>query len=81
MRSTVTGATMMLINVFAIAIGNLAAGAVSDRMAATGSTVALTTVLIATDVLVALSLWFFWRAAGSGDERLGAAVDNAILAH
>jgi predicted MFS family arabinose efflux permease len=81
MRSTITGAVMMLINVFAIAIGNLAVGAVSDRLAANGSTVALTTVLIATDVLVALSLWFFWRAANSGDERLGAAADKSVFAH
>ena len=42
MRSTITGSTMMLINVFAIAIGNVAVGAVSDRMTATGSTVGLT---------------------------------------
>lgn len=81
MRSTVTGATMMLINVFAIALGNLAVGAVSDRLAAQGSTVALTTVLIATDVLVALSLWFFWRASASGDARLGMKVEGAVAAH
>jgi predicted MFS family arabinose efflux permease len=52
MRSTVTGFAMMLINVFAVAIGNAAAGAVSDRLAAAGSAHPLTTVLIATDLIV-----------------------------
>ncbi len=81
MRSTITGATMMLINVFAIAIGNLAVGAVSDALVANGSTVGLTTALIGTDALVGLSLWFFWRAARSGDPRLGDARDGSIAAH
>jgi predicted MFS family arabinose efflux permease len=82
MRSTITGATMMLINVFAIAIGNLAVGAVSDRMAANGSTVALTGVLLTTDLLVGLSLWYFWRASRSGDLHLADAIDKtAIPAH
>lgn len=81
MRSTITGATMMLINVFAIAIGNLAVGAVSDALVANGSTVGLTTALIGTDALVGLSLWFFWRAARSGDPRLGDARDASAVAH
>ena len=82
MRSTVTGATMMLINVFAVAIGNLAVGAVSDRLTATGSAVGLTVALVATDVLVACSLWFFWRASRSGDAHLADAVDkNAVPVH
>ena len=80
MRSTITGATMMLINVFAIAIGNVAVGAVSDRLAASGSASGLGTALIGTDVLVALSLWFFWRAARSGDARLGTAADKSFVA-
>ncbi|MBP6777351.1 MAG: MFS transporter [Piscinibacter sp.] len=63
MRSTVTGLTMLLINVFAIAIGNLMVGAVSDRMTAAGSTSALTVVLLATDALVIGSALFFALAA------------------
>jgi len=63
MRSTVTGFAMMLINVFAVAIGNAAAGAVSDRLAAAGSTHPLTTVLIATDVIVMAGAVFFALAA------------------
>jgi predicted MFS family arabinose efflux permease len=63
MRSTVTGLTMLLINVFAIAIGNVLVGAVSDRMNQAGSTNALTTVLLATDVLVISAAVFFALAA------------------
>ena len=63
MRSTVTGVTMMLINVFAIAIGNLLVGAASDRLAATGWPAPLTTILLATDVLVLVSAAFFVVAA------------------
>jgi predicted MFS family arabinose efflux permease len=63
MRSTVTGFTMLLINVFAIAIGNLAVGTVSDSMTAAGSTHALTAVLLATDVLVMGAALFFILAA------------------
>ncbi|TXH87781.1 MAG: MFS transporter [Rhodoferax sp.] len=81
MRSTITGATMMLINVFAIAIGNLAVGAISDRLTASGSSFGLSTALIGTDVLVMLSLWFFWRAASSGDSRLADARDKSVVMH
>lgn len=81
MRSTITGATMMLINVFAIAIGNLAVGAVSDRLTAQGSSLGLTTALVGTDVLVLLSLWFFWRAAYSGDTRLATERDKMAVVH
>ena len=63
MRSTVTGATMLLINVFAIAIGNLAVGSISDRMTAAGSSNALTIVLLATDILVATAALFYAMAA------------------
>ena len=63
MRSTVTGFTMMVINVFAVAIGNAAAGAVSDRLAAAGSTHPLTTVLIGTDLIVIAGAVFFALAA------------------
>ena len=63
MRSTVTGMTMLLINVFAIAIGNLVAGAVSDRMSAAGAVHALTYVLLATDILVMAAALFYALAA------------------
>jgi predicted MFS family arabinose efflux permease len=63
MRSTVTGFTMLLINVFAIAIGNLLVGGVSDRMAAAGSGHALTYVLLATDLLVVAGAAFYALAA------------------
>ena len=63
MRSTVTGMTMLLINVFAIAIGNLVVGGVSDRLAAAGAGHALTYVLLATDVLVITAAVFYALAA------------------
>jgi spore maturation protein SpmA len=63
LRSTVTGFTMLLINVFAIAIGNVTVGAVSDHLSANGSASALTTVLLATDVLAIASIVFFALAA------------------
>ena len=81
MRSTIVGTNMMLINVFAIAIGNVAIGALSDQLSLAGHMAALTTVLLTTDVLVALSLWFFWRAANSGDKRMNTIVNDAVLAH
>jgi penicillin-binding protein 1C len=65
MRSTVTGFTMLAINLFAIAIGNALAGAAGDRLAAAGSPGALTTVLIGTDVL-ALSAAIFFALAARG---------------
>jgi predicted MFS family arabinose efflux permease len=65
MRSTVTGVTMLLINVLAIAIGNLVAGAVSDHLAAAGSASPLTLVLLSTDVFaVAAGLFFAMAARG-----------------
>ncbi len=63
MRSTVTGTTMLLINVFAIALGNLAVGAVSDRLSAAGSSHSLTFVLLATDVLAIAGAPFYLLAA------------------
>jgi predicted MFS family arabinose efflux permease len=63
MRSTVTGVTMLLINVFAIAIGNLAAGAISDRLAAAGSPAPLTIVLLGTDAFAVMAGVFFAFAA------------------
>jgi predicted MFS family arabinose efflux permease len=63
MRSTVTGVTMMLINVLAVAIGNLAAGAASDHLAAAGFATPLTVVLLATDLFAVLAGVFFAIAA------------------
>lgn len=78
MRSTVTGFTMLAINVFAIAIGNAVAGAVSDRLAAAGSTHALTTVLLATDVLAISAALFFVLAARGPRLELSA---TPVIAH
>jgi predicted MFS family arabinose efflux permease len=63
MRSTVVGVTMMLINVFAIALGNLAVGALSDHLATAGSSHALTTILLGTDILVLTAAIPFAMAA------------------
>jgi hypothetical protein len=51
LRATVTGCTMLLLNIFAISLGNFAVGAFSDRFSAMGSGNALTAMLLATDVL------------------------------
>ena len=77
MRSTVTGVTMLLLNIFAIAIGNLAVGAVSDRMVAAGSTNALTIVLLATDIMAISAAMFFTLAARG---RVLQAMPAAVLA-
>jgi len=79
MRSTVTGFTMLLINVFAIAIGNLAVGAVSDRLFAAGSTQGLTTVLLATDLLAIAGAVFFALAARG--PRVAVAQPRGLPAH
>lgn len=78
-RSTVTGFTMLLINVFAIAIGNLAVGAVSDRMSAAGASNGLTLSLLATDILAISAAMFFARAARGA--RLAAAPTGIVAAH
>jgi predicted MFS family arabinose efflux permease len=81
MWATTTGLTMLGINVFAIAIGNLVAGATVDHLRATGAGAPLTTVLLVLNCLVGLSLLFFWRVARSGDERLRAERDTSVVAH
>ena len=63
MRSTVTGFTMLSINVFAIALGHSLVGGLSDRLATAGSTHSLTTVLLATDILAIAGAVFFALAA------------------
>jgi predicted MFS family arabinose efflux permease len=79
MRSTVTGFTMLAINVLAIAFGNVAVGAVSDRMTAAGSTNVLTTVLLATDILV-ISAAILFALAARGPKLL-AAPSGVVVAH
>ncbi|HEX7156500.1 MAG TPA: MFS transporter [Burkholderiaceae bacterium] len=75
MRSTVAGSTMLLINVFAIAIGNAAVGAAIDHLTAQGAAAPMTTVLVATDMAAAVSLVFFVLAARRlrSSQRLGLA--------
>ncbi|MDF3838694.1 MFS transporter [Cupriavidus basilensis] len=63
MRSTVSGFTMLCINVFAIAIGTVAVGAATDYLIANGTTAPLTRVLLTTDALAMASALFFALAA------------------
>ncbi|MES2016921.1 MAG: MFS transporter [Pseudomonadota bacterium] len=69
MRSTISGLTMMIINVFAIAIGNLAVGLASDYLRAHGASAPLTSVLLVTDMLVIVSAIFFALAARAQRDR------------
>ena len=78
MRSTITGITMLLINVFAIAVGNLVVGAISDRMHAAGAGHALTYVLLGTDILV-IAAALFYASAGRGPR--AAAAPGGVPAH
>jgi predicted MFS family arabinose efflux permease len=73
LRSTVTGATMLLINLLAIAAGNLAAGAASTRLAAAGWAEPLTVVLLVTDGAALLAAAFFLAAARGPRLQAGAA--------
>lgn len=56
MRSTISGFTMMLINVFAIALGNFTVGLLSDRLASAGAHAPLTFTLLGTDVIACCAL-------------------------
>ncbi|MFA8447874.1 MFS transporter [Ralstonia wenshanensis] len=66
MRGTISGLSMLLINVFAITLGNLAVGLISDRLARSGAPAPLTFVLLGTDVLAILSGVCFLVAARVG---------------
>jgi|UniRef100_C6BMA5 predicted MFS family arabinose efflux permease len=66
MRATISGFSMLLINVFAITLGNLAVGLLSDRLARTGASAPLTFVLLGTDVLAVMSGMCFLVAARVG---------------
>lgn len=63
MRSTMTGLTMALINIVALALGTVVAGAAVDRLAGSGNGQALTVVLLATDVVALCAGLLFWLAA------------------
>ncbi|SAL64460.1 MFS transporter [Caballeronia humi] len=63
MRSTISGFTMLCINVFAIAIGNLVVGMAVDYLHESGITAPLTGVLLATDAVAITSALFFALAA------------------
>ncbi|WP_246530440.1 MFS transporter [Paraburkholderia podalyriae] len=76
MRSTVFGFTMLSINVFAFAIGNVVVGMVADHFIKAGATAPLTGVLIATDVLAISSALFFALAARATGRQRAAAMKN-----
>ncbi|MBP0625175.1 MFS transporter [Cupriavidus consociatus] len=63
MRSTISGFTMLCINVFALATGTVVVGAATDYLIANGVTVPLTRVLLTTDALAISSALFFALAA------------------
>ncbi|MDH6146750.1 MULTISPECIES: MFS transporter [Paraburkholderia] len=76
MRSTIFGFTMLSINVFAFAIGNVVVGVVADHFIEAGATAPLTGVLIATDVLAISSALFFALAARATGRQRAAAMEN-----
>ncbi|MGF6602979.1 putative MFS family arabinose efflux permease [Paraburkholderia sp. GAS448] len=63
MRSTITGCSMLLINVVAFAIGSFAIGSVSDALARAGVSAPLTKVLLGADIVAIASALFFLMAA------------------
>jgi predicted MFS family arabinose efflux permease len=76
MRSTVTGFTMLLINVFALAIGTVVVGMAADYFIKAGATAPLTGVLIATDALAISSALFFALAARASRRQHVVAMEN-----
>ncbi len=75
MRSTVTGLTMLLLNVLAIAIGNLGAGVAIDRIGAAGAVHPMTTVLLVTDLVALSSIVCFLYSAARSAAAKGRRVD------
>lgn len=63
MRSTMTALAMTLTNIFAIALGTVAAGAVLDHLPSSAGGQAMTLVLLATDLLALCAGLLFWLAA------------------
>jgi predicted MFS family arabinose efflux permease len=78
MRSTVTGFTMLSINVFALAVGTVAVGMAADHFIKAGVTAPLTGVLIATDVLAISSALFFALAACASRRQRAVAIENVL---
>ncbi len=76
MRSTVTGFTMLSINVFALAIGTVVVGMAADYFIKAGATAPLTGVLIATDALAISSALFFALAARASRRQRAVAMEN-----
>ena len=76
MRSTVTGFTMLSINVFALAIGTVVVGMAADYFVKAGATAPLTGVLIATDALAISSALFFTLAARASCRQRAVAMEN-----
>jgi predicted MFS family arabinose efflux permease len=76
MRSTVTGFTMLSINVFALAIGTVVVGMAGDYFIKAGATAPLTGVLIATDALAISSALFFALAARASRRQGAVAIEN-----
>ena len=63
MRSSITGCCMLLINIFAAAIGSFAIGSASDALARAGVIAPLTKVLLGADIVAIASALFFLMAA------------------
>jgi MFS family permease len=76
MHSTVTGFTMLSINVFAFASGSVAVGMAADYFSRAGVAAPLTDVLIATDALAVSSALFFALAARASRKRHAVAMEN-----
>ena len=76
MRSTVTGFTMLSINVFALAIGTVVVGMAADYFIKAGTSAPLTGVLIATDALAISSALFFTLAARASCRQRAVAMEN-----
>ncbi len=74
MRATMTACTMVFINLFAHAIGNLAVGRASDAMRHAGMSAPLTHALLGTDIVVLASALFFFMVARQirGTSKIGA---------
>ncbi|TPQ28802.1 MFS transporter [Cupriavidus pinatubonensis] len=70
-RSTISGFSMLCINVFAIAIGNLAVGWAIDDFGARGMPMPITHILLATDVLgISSALLFAFAARASSRQHI-----------
>ena len=81
LRATISGVAMMLINVFAITLGNLAVGLCVDRLGAAGVHAALTWSLFATDLLaLAAAPCFAWVASCCARPSTGAELQGVTHA-